>query len=1279
MAPTLSTLLAPLRRLALDPEELGEPVIRLTTTVVGVIASVTLSVGCDSVLGIEVYEPAPNTSMQTLNGDMPLDAGDAGETDAEVDAGDAGDEQDEEEAGDAGDGGTEAEDAGDAGDDAATSPVENPVQISIVVTPDLPGFSTQLLGTLTHDFPDEPTLKWSFTGAPTGVALTDLVLSEDYVTNPKFVAILGGIHEVQLEATWDTGEHAVQTQTFSVPTVPLVFMNVSGDEASFATSPSTFRSDGTKVKAIGQQLSSDSSAWDWIERYDTELGVVTRAQYPTDGDPVLVYPANLDDRTASVHVATPTSDANIGAAQLVSVSPMGKRVAYANSTTNALETIGVDGSQHRTLKLGIVLPAFSPSAPFWLDESHVAWLELTPNAVTYDMYVAVDADGSSPVQVMQCTEDSNYAFLTTAQIETMKAGLLAVENDRLWLLNSSSGMYSCSENSSLNKLLYTPPAYNEVFEIAVSPDQTEALFVLQSTADGTSSILRIDPLVGVPVELVAANGARNSAPHYIAGGRQIVWTRRYPAEGHPEQTELWRMNADGKRQTMIYQRTSTATRVQLASTIENRARCSNTVASRPSHAWVGALALAAMLLVRRKSGSGRGSAAASKQGLARRSGVAFTRASQLAMLFVVFSSCTPTPPPPPDPQTTSSLAPLRDDVVARRRALLVGINDYKYDDDISDLGGTANDVEAVRDVLMRRFGFVESDLVILRDKQATKSNIVQTFKEHLITNAGPDTITVFYYSGHGSQMYDTSGDEPDSYDETIVAHDSGRSADHPNNDITDDEFNALLTDLGKKTRHTTVILDSCHSGSGVRAAGKVRSAPVDERGRSADVAAKGRKPDPSSRWRETATSYALISGARTDEFSYERAMSGKVMGALTWSLTRALWRAGKTDTYRDIMAAVQSEVSQSFPKQHPQLEGESQDTVLFGMAELTSQPFLDVAVEAERLSLRGGLVHGVTPGSRFDLFAPGTKDFTTAKALARANVTNVEPTTASLELDGGVAHTIVPVGARAVEVEHAAGRVAATVYIDTQSDPDLAKIARELAKYPTLAMVTNPANYELAVTRNDQREFVIEGGNPGAIATPIAAGAGATQKVVTGVVTWAKWHALANLKSEQAFTKKPLDIKLQFQPGTGLARAGVPLDVQITNDSEYKLYVSLLDLGADGSIALVYPAAGALEFIDPGNTWKKTVIPCTPMGTTTDVRDIVKVVVTKEPHDLSFVAQPGIKRQATKSLGGVDDLLMQVITGDTARGLSRAERETTSWATRQLPLTISPNQHPCSH
>jgi hypothetical protein len=631
---------------------------------------------------------------------------------------------------------------------------------------------------------------------------------------------------------------------------------------------------------------------------------------------------------------------------------------------------------------------------------------------------------------------------------------------------------------------------------------------------------------------------------------------------------------------------------------------------------------------------------------------------------------------PPGPQSTHQLVPIREDVEARRRALLVGINDYKYDDDISDLNGTANDVEAIRDVLTRRFGFKETDLLILKDKQATKANILGSFRDHLIEGAGADTIAVFYYSGHGSQMYDVSGDEPDSYDETIVSHDSGRSKDHPNNDVSDDEFNGLLAELSNKTKHTTVIFDSCHSGSGTRAAGKARSAPPDDRGRPAGSKAAQSKPTAEERFRDPALAYTFISGARTDEYSYEHSVAGKSMGALTSSLTRAFWSAAKDDTYRDVLTVVQSEVTQSFPRQHPQLEGNGQDSVLFGMKELESDSFLGVATLDGQLVLHGGLIHGVTKGSKFALFAPHTKDFVAAKPIAQAFVKAVTPTTATLELESDTHEKVVPVGARAVEVSHATERNALRVYVDPL--PALAAVTKALAKVGHLALLAEPANYDLRVTTDERRNIVLEGGTPGALSTPVAPGPSAVDAVVADISAWAKWHALSRLTADSRYTTGPLPVHLQLSTGSRPVTAGKEIQVAVTNDSNSKLYVSLLDLGADGSISLVYPAPGALEFIDPGNTWKKAVVPCSPKGATGQVRDIVKVIVTKDPHDLSFITQPGLVHESAKGLGAVDELLLQLLNGETTRGLSRAEREASSWATRQLPLLIDPSGHTCA-
>lgn len=61
-----------------------------------------------------------------------------------------------------------------------------------------------------------------------------------------------------------------------------------------------------------------------------------------------------------------------------------------------------------------------------------------------------------------------------------------------------------------------------------------------------------------------------------------------------------------------------------------------------------------------------------------------------------------------------------------------------------------------------------------------------------------------YYSGHGAQIKDTSGDEADGYDEVMV-FDSGR--------IIDDELAVYLNKYSRGTAHTLLISDCCHSGT----------------------------------------------------------------------------------------------------------------------------------------------------------------------------------------------------------------------------------------------------------------------------------------------------------------------------------------------------------------------------------------------------------------------------------------------------------------------------------
>ena len=62
-------------------------------------------------------------------------------------------------------------------------------------------------------------------------------------------------------------------------------------------------------------------------------------------------------------------------------------------------------------------------------------------------------------------------------------------------------------------------------------------------------------------------------------------------------------------------------------------------------------------------------------------------------------------------------------------ALLVGIDEY---DAVQDLQGCVNDVLDVQDLLVSHFGFAKDDTLVLKDGEATHSNIVEAFRKHWI-------------------------------------------------------------------------------------------------------------------------------------------------------------------------------------------------------------------------------------------------------------------------------------------------------------------------------------------------------------------------------------------------------------------------------------------------------------------------------------------------------------------------------------------------------------------
>src|SRR3954454_18764343 len=364
-------------------------------------------------------------------------------------------------------------------------------------------------------------------------------------------------------------------------------------------------------------------------------------------------------------------------------------------------------------------------------------------------------------------------------------------------------------------------------------------------------------------------------------------------------------------------------------------------------------------------------------------------------------------------------------------ALLIGINRYPNFAPRGQLAGCVNDVEVMRQVLTGSFNFPESQVALLTDERATREGILGAMKD-LVQRVGPEDVVVVHYSGHGSQMTDVEGDEPDGLDETIVPHDSGRYP-HENRDIKDDEIYLWLKDLTAKTSNVTLIFDCCHSGTIVRDdfGGAYRWVEPDLRPldqlppspipvavhRSLDG---GRDVGPSG-WLPLGEKYVLLSGCRRDEKACEMEEPGGVRhGALTFFLAQELREAEPGTTYRDVFEALAPQISSQFLSQHPQLEG-ARDMAIFGVDRIEPMRFLRVEERtADRVILGGGAVCGLTEGSQWAIYPAGTKAVTPSmEPLGRVSITAVRAVTSEARLLEEVHPGAVAAGQRAVEEIHA--------------------------------------------------------------------------------------------------------------------------------------------------------------------------------------------------------------------------------------------------------------------
>jgi hypothetical protein len=262
-----------------------------------------------------------------------------------------------------------------------------------------------------------------------------------------------------------------------------------------------------------------------------------------------------------------------------------------------------------------------------------------------------------------------------------------------------------------------------------------------------------------------------------------------------------------------------------------------------------------------------------------------------------------------------------------KAALCVGINQFKFLPQSSWLQGCVNDAEDLSGLLGSAYGFPPKEVVVLRGAKATKKNVMAELSQ-LVDKAVDGTADhiVLTFSSHGTQIPDTSGDEPDRLDEAFACYDINNAGDawDPDTVISDDELSAIFERLPDGVL-MDVILDTCHSGTGLKSLDllpgrrpRFLPAPTPKAviaSENSDVrtlrdmvkAAKHSKP-------------VLMAACRSDQTAADAYFDGRYNGAFTYHLARSLQSDGSLGR-ADLLKLVSKALKAGGFDQVAQLEG----------------------------------------------------------------------------------------------------------------------------------------------------------------------------------------------------------------------------------------------------------------------------------------------------------------------------------------------------------------------
>lgn len=338
-------------------------------------------------------------------------------------------------------------------------------------------------------------------------------------------------------------------------------------------------------------------------------------------------------------------------------------------------------------------------------------------------------------------------------------------------------------------------------------------------------------------------------------------------------------------------------------------------------------------------------------------------------------------------------------------ALIVAISKYKPGTGWNDLA-SEKDVPLIKEAL-RKQGFREENIMVLRDQQATKEGILNGIQKHLIDKARPGDICVFHFSGHGQQVYDDNGDEPDGYDEALVTYDAPMDyIPGVERHLRDDALGLKLEELRLKLGENgelVVLIDACHSGTATR-------------GRTAGFRGTEKKYQPKNYKATTTAQTTKINeqlfglgdrktglapmvaffASAASELNSQVTIQGEDYGSLSMAFFKVVTNAPGQMSYKTIADQIRIHMRRWGLSQQPGAEGELDKEIFGGNLLLKSNYFLPAAVKDKQFSIATGKAYNVWEGTTVRIFPPETRDTTGIQPIATGKIIQADAFSATV-------------------------------------------------------------------------------------------------------------------------------------------------------------------------------------------------------------------------------------------------------------------------------------------